>query len=100
MRLVNASVVGAQTSDLDSQIDEIAPFRPDLVVVLVGANDVTHGVTPSTSVRHLAQAVRRLRELECEVVAGTCPDLGTVRPLPSPCEPSGVGGPDGSPRPR
>jgi lysophospholipase L1-like esterase len=84
VRLVNASVVGAQTSDLDTQIDEITPFRPDLVVVLVGANDVTHGVTPSTSVRHLAQAVRRLRELECEVVAGTCPDLGTVRPLPQP----------------
>ena len=49
-----------QTSDLDGQIDTIAGFRPDLVVILIGANDVTHGVTPSTSVRHLAQAVRRL----------------------------------------
>ncbi len=82
--LVNAAVVGARSSDLDAQIDRIEDARPDLVVVLVGANDVTHRVTPSTSVRYLDQVVRRLRDLESEVVVGTCPDLGTVRPLPQP----------------
>jgi hypothetical protein len=41
-------------------------------------------VTPTNSFRHLAQAVRRLRELDAEVIVGTCPDLGTVKPLPQP----------------
>ena len=34
--------------------------------------------------RLLAAAVTRLREAGCEVVVGTCPDLGTVRPITQP----------------
>ena len=62
------------------------PFgtHPDLAVVLIGANDVTHTVLPSASVRHLAEGVRRLREAGIAVVVGTCPDLGTIRPIPPP----------------
>ena len=41
-------------------------------------------VRPAAAVRHLDQAVRRLRELGAEVVVGTCPDLGTVEPVPQP----------------
>ncbi|HET7682127.1 MAG TPA: SGNH/GDSL hydrolase family protein [Marmoricola sp.] len=78
------AVVGAQTSDLDAQIDLALPTGPDIAVVLIGANDVTHTVRPATSVRLLAAAVRRLREAGVAVVVGTCPDLGTVRPIPQP----------------
>jgi lysophospholipase L1-like esterase len=84
VRMVNAAVVGAQTADVDDQIDAIKDFHPDLVVLLVGANDVTHLVPATTSVRHLDQIVRRLRDLGAEVVMGTCPDLGTIRPVPQP----------------
>jgi hypothetical protein len=35
-------------------------------------------------VRHLAEGVRRLREEGVAVVVGTCPDLGTIRPIPPP----------------
>ena len=52
--------------------------------IMIGANDVTHRVRPPTAVRHLDHAVRRLRELGAEVVVGTCPDLGTVEPVPQP----------------
>ena len=48
------------------------------------SNDVTHRVHPSTAVRHLDQAVRRLRDMGAEVVVRTCPDLGTVEPVPQP----------------
>ena len=34
--------------------------------------------------RHLSEAVRTLRDAGVEVVVGTCPDLGTVRPIPPP----------------
>jgi lysophospholipase L1-like esterase len=79
-----AAFVGAQSSSLDEQIDRIADFRPELAVIMIGTNDVTHRVTPATAVRHLDQAVRRLRQMGTEVVVGTCPDLGTIEPVPQP----------------
>ncbi len=34
--------------------------------------------------QHLSEGVRRLREAGVEVVVGTCPDLGTVKPIAPP----------------
>jgi hypothetical protein len=51
---------------------------------MIGANDVTEGTKPAVAVRHLEHAVERLRALGAEVVVGTCPDLGTIRPLAQP----------------
>jgi lysophospholipase L1-like esterase len=76
--------VGAQSSDLDGQIDQALPTAPDLAVILIGANDVTHRVRPSESVRYLGDAVRRLVEGGAKVLDGTCPDLGTIKPIPPP----------------
>ncbi len=76
--------VGARTADLADQVSHALPGTPDVAVVLIGANDVTHTTLPRQSVRQLADGVRRLREAGVEVVVGTCPDLGTVRPLPVP----------------
>src|SRR3954452_240730 len=76
--------VGAQSSDLAGQIERALATDPDLTVILVGANDVTHQVRPSQSVRHLAAGVRLLREAGVQVLVGTCPDLGTVKPIPPP----------------
>ncbi|HET9501425.1 MAG TPA: SGNH/GDSL hydrolase family protein [Marmoricola sp.] len=78
------AVVGAQSSALAQQIALALPTGPDVAVILVGANDVTHAVRPSTSVRRLAEAVASLKEAGVAVVVGTCPDLGTVRPIPQP----------------
>jgi lysophospholipase L1-like esterase len=76
--------VGAQSSDLADQIDRALPGDPDLAVILIGANDVTHRVKPSQSVRYLAESVRRLVEAGTKVLVGTCPDLGSVKPIPPP----------------
>ncbi len=76
--------VGAQSADLDGQIDRALTTAPDLAVILIGVNDVTHQVRPSQSVRQLAAGVRRLREAGAKVLVGTCPDLGTVKPIPPP----------------
>ena len=82
--LTNAAVVGARSSDLEAQVDRVLVVRPHVAMIMVGANDVTHLVRPQDSVRHLADAVRRLRQAGTEVVVGTCPDLGTVRPFAPP----------------
>jgi lysophospholipase L1-like esterase len=76
--------VGAQTSALDRQIDGALRKGPHVAVIMIGANDVTHRVRPSESVRLLEEGVRRLREAGVEVVVGTCPDLGTVEPIAPP----------------
>lgn len=81
VHLTNVAVIGAESRDLDLQVvnalDAVA--RPDVAVVLIGANDVTHRIDKSSAVRHLEGAVRRLREAGAEVVVGTCPDLGTIQ---------------------
>ena len=84
VHLRSFAAVGAQSSALADQAEAAIGTHPDLAVVLVGVNDVTHSVRPSQSVRHLAEGVRRLREAGIAVVVGTCPDLGTIRPIPPP----------------
>ncbi|NUS16557.1 MAG: SGNH/GDSL hydrolase family protein, partial [Streptomyces sp.] len=88
VRLVNVAQPGAQSDDLPRQVELVldggdAPV-PDVVVIMIGANDVTHRMPPATSVRLLSDAVRRLRAAGVEVVVGTCPDLGSVEPVYQP----------------
>ncbi|HYN29971.1 MAG TPA: SGNH/GDSL hydrolase family protein [Dermatophilaceae bacterium] len=86
VRLSNVAVVGAESGDLERQVATalVEGGPPDVAVVMVGANDVTHRIDRSTAVRHLEEAVRRLREVGSEVIVGTCPDLGTIEPVPQP----------------
>ena len=86
VNLTNEAVIGAESSDLDRQL-ALALARTDRVdaaVVLIGANDVTHRIDRASAVRSLERTVRHLRALRIEVVVGTCPDLGTVEPIPFP----------------
>jgi lysophospholipase L1-like esterase len=76
--------VGAQSRDLAGQVDKALATEPDVAVVLVGVNDITHTRMLSESVRELAAAVRRLVDAGAQVVVGTCPDLGTVEPIAPP----------------
>jgi hypothetical protein len=76
--------VGARSSDLVDQLEQALAAEPDVAVIMVGVNDVTHRVRPAMSVRHLDQTVRALREAGAEVVVGTCPDLGTIEPVAQP----------------
>ena len=42
------------------------------------------GSRPPTRSAHLTEAIAALQELGAEVVVGTCPDLGALRPVPQP----------------
>ncbi|MFB4296058.1 SGNH/GDSL hydrolase family protein [Actinomadura sp. NTSP31] len=84
VRMTNVARSGAQSAALDGQTGQALQVRPDLAVVMIGANDVTGRVPPGTSVRYLSDAVARLRAAGCQVVVGTCPDLGTIKPLMQP----------------
>ncbi|MGL5866120.1 MAG: SGNH/GDSL hydrolase family protein [Dermatophilaceae bacterium] len=86
VQLTNCSVVGAESSDLERQLANALEhvMRPHVVVVMIGANDVTHRIERTAAVRQVEQLVRRVRALGVEVVVGTCPDLGTVQPIRQP----------------
>ena len=84
VRLVRLAVSGAESRELDAQVDRALAEKPDVALIMIGANDVTSRTKPAVSVRHLADAVRRLIAAGCEVVVGTCPDLGTIRPIAQP----------------
>jgi lysophospholipase L1-like esterase len=88
VELRNLSVVGARTSDLAAQVEVALEVfdgaGPDVAVVMVGANDVTHRVPARVSVRSLTAVIESLRGSGCVVVVACCPDLGTVEPVPNP----------------
>ncbi len=87
VELRNAALSGARSDDLERQVTQILSdpaWVPDICVVMIGANDVTHRMPATQSVRCLSAAVRRLRTAGAEVVVGTCPDLGTIEAVYQP----------------
>jgi lysophospholipase L1-like esterase len=80
----NFAVVGATSARLRPQVEAAVETAPDLALILIGANDVTHADRRATAVRYLADAVRALRDAGAQVVVGTCPDLGAVQPIRPP----------------
>ncbi len=86
VELTNEAVVGAVSSDLSMQLSKALARvdHVDAAVILIGGNDVTHKIDRSIAVGHLQRTVRYLRTLDIPVVVGTCPDLGTIEPIPFP----------------
>lgn len=85
VRLTTAARVGSESWMLPEQLMSLPPsYRPDVAVVIVGGNDVTHRVPIAGSVKHLTEAVQALRVRGAHVVVGTCPDLGALKPVPQP----------------
>jgi lysophospholipase L1-like esterase len=77
-----AAVPGARSAGLDAQVRRTVGDPPDVAVVVIGANDVTHLVGPETAASHLRSAVRALREAGGEVVVAPAPDLSVVPHVP------------------
>jgi lysophospholipase L1-like esterase len=84
VRLHRLAVVGADSRHLAPQVEAALELAPELAVIVIGGNDVTHRANRSAAVQQLVAAVRALRAAGAEVVVGTCPDLGTIRPIQPP----------------
>ena len=76
------AVPGARSSGLARQVDTALPWGPDVAVIVIGANDLTHREPVATAARALAEAVGRLREAGAEVVVAPAPDLSAVPHVP------------------
>ncbi|MGW5666722.1 SGNH/GDSL hydrolase family protein [Micromonospora sp. NPDC003776] len=85
VHLSSVGVSGSRSTDLATQVARaLLGERPDVAVVLIGANDATALTRPADAAAYLGSAVRRLREAHVEVVVATCPDLGAVRAVAAP----------------
>ena len=76
------AVRGARSLGLAAQVDRALEWRPALVVVVIGANDLTHLEPVEPAVAALADAVRRLRSTGADVVVAPAPDLSAVPHVP------------------
>lgn len=79
--LRDLAVVGALSSELDEQVDRALALKPEVAIILIGANDVVRMVRPTVAVAHLVRAVERLRAGGTAVLVGTVPDLGSIKPV-------------------
>jgi len=85
VELSSVGVSGSRSADLATQVARaLLGVRPDVAVILVGANDATGLRRPADAGAHLAAAIRRLRDAGAAVVVGTCPDLGASRAFAPP----------------
>ncbi|WP_406692688.1 SGNH/GDSL hydrolase family protein [Saccharopolyspora sp. ID03-671] len=82
--LTTHAIVGATTQELSEQVDAVLRRPPDVVLIIIGANDVTSKLPVPRCAELLGEQVRRIVEEGVPVVVGTCPDLGAIRPIPQP----------------
>lgn len=87
VRWANVAVAGARANDvLEKQLPHAVAQRPDVVLIAVGANDVTH-LTSNRSVRgSLAATIARLRAVNnnVRIIITGAPDMGSPPRLPQP----------------
>ena len=76
------AVPGAQSRDLRAQVERGLSWRPQLALIIIGANDLTRFVPSEQAAAQLADAVRRLRAAGAEVVVAPAPDLSVVPWVP------------------
>ncbi|GGJ99863.1 hypothetical protein GCM10010123_32170 [Pilimelia anulata] len=85
VHLSSVGVSGSRSTDLATQVARaLLGERPDVAVILVGANDVTGLRRRVDAATYLGAAVRRLADSGVAVVVGTCPDLGAARAVAQP----------------
>lgn len=83
----NVGVSGARAKDIATeQLPKAIAFKPDVVLIAVGANDVTHLTSPSDVITALSHTIAQLRETNpaISIALTGSPDMGSVPRFPQP----------------
>jgi lysophospholipase L1-like esterase len=73
---------GARSTNLRRQVERALSWEPDVALIIIGANDLTHQVPPAQAAEELRRAVRGLTSAGVEVVLAPAPDLSVVPHVP------------------
>ena len=76
------AVPGARSAGLAAQVARARSWQPEIAVIVVGANDLTHLIPAGQAAAQLQHAVRSLRSLGAQVVVAPAPDLSVVPHVP------------------
>lgn len=85
--LLNTAVSGARAADvLDDQLKDGLKHNPDIVLIIVGSNDVTHATSLSSIKSSIQQTVDALLAQNCnaKIVLTGSAAMGTVPRIPKP----------------
>jgi acyl-CoA thioesterase-1 len=69
-RVINAGISGETSSATLSRIDWVLTLKPDIVILVIGANDGFRGITPELIKSNIIQIIRKLKENNVVVVLG------------------------------
>jgi lysophospholipase L1-like esterase len=76
------AVPRSTSAELAAQVRRAEPLRPDLAVVVIGANDLARFVPPADAARALRSAVVDLQATGADVVVVPAPDMSVVPFVP------------------
>ena len=76
------AVPGAVSAQLGTQVRRAEALRPDLAVVVIGANDLARFVPVDRAAAELAAAVTALRATGSDVVVVPAPDMSSIPFVP------------------
>jgi lysophospholipase L1-like esterase len=76
------AVPRSTSADLAAQVRRAEPLRPDLAVVVIGANDLARFVPPADAARALESGVAGLQAAGADVVVVPAPDMSVVPFVP------------------
>ena len=80
--LLVLAVPRSTSAELTAQVRRAEPLRPDLAVVVIGANDLARFVPPADAARALRDAVAGLLSAGADVVVVPAPDMSVVPFVP------------------
>jgi lysophospholipase L1-like esterase len=76
------AVPGARSDGLAAQVRRAVDWGAELVLIIIGANDLTRLVPPDRAAAQLGDAIGRLRAAAAQVVVAPAPDLSAVPWVP------------------
>ncbi len=80
----NVAASGAIAIDLYDQTLQALVFKPDITVIVIGTNDITHAKSTSAGIRALRDSIVELHNVGSKVYAVPCIDLSMVSAINEP----------------
>lgn len=72
VRCFNWGWDGSTSSDVANRFDDVIGQKPNLVILMIGANDPTQGVSVETHIDNATNAIKRSKENDIEIWFSTC----------------------------